>query len=96
MTLSIAMLCYNAECHYAEWHILFTIMLNVVILCVVMLNVILLSVIMLTVIMLSVVAPFILLNIQDSSYLKCFSNVHFLKRENLIKILRENHYYKVL
>jgi hypothetical protein len=75
------MLCHYIECHYAECHILFTIMLNDVIL---------------SVIMPSVVAPFIGPNIQDCSYLKCFLNVHFLKRENLIKILRENHYYKVL
>ncbi len=55
MTLSIndTQLFYYDECHYAERHILFTIMLNVVILSVIMLNVIMLSVVML-----SVVAPY--------------------------------------
>jgi hypothetical protein len=55
MTHSITILCYYAECH-----ILFTIMLNVVMqnavmLSVVMLNVAMLSVVMLNVVMLSVV-----------------------------------------
>ncbi len=37
------MLCYYADCPYAEYHILFTVMLNVIMLCVVMLNVVMLS-----------------------------------------------------
>jgi hypothetical protein len=39
------MLCLNAECHYAEFCILFTIMLNVIMLSVVMLNAGMLSVV---------------------------------------------------
>jgi hypothetical protein len=51
MTLSITMLFYFAECHNAEFHILFTIMLNVIVL----------SVVMMSVVMLIVVVPFNLL-----------------------------------
>jgi len=51
------MICYNAECHYDECPILFTIMLSVITLSIVILNVIMLNVIMLRVIMLNVVAP---------------------------------------
>jgi hypothetical protein len=59
-TLNITALCM--ECHYAEWHISFivmlnAIMLNVVILSAIMLNVIMLSAIMLNVVIPSVVAP---------------------------------------
>ncbi len=42
-------------CHYAEWRILFIIMLNLNMLFVVMLNVIMLNFVMLTVVVLSVV-----------------------------------------
>ncbi len=38
------MLCYYAECHYAEWRILFNIMMNAVMLRVIMLDVVMLSV----------------------------------------------------
>jgi hypothetical protein len=44
MTLSIAMLCHNTECHYEKSRNLFTVMLNVIMLSVVMQNVIMLSV----------------------------------------------------
>jgi hypothetical protein len=51
-------------CHYAERHILFTIMLNGIMLSFVILNVIMLSFVILNVVMLSVVAPNILLNVN--------------------------------
>jgi len=52
----------DAQCHYANCHILFTIMLsvimlNAIMLSIVILNAIMLSVVMLNVIMLSVVVP---------------------------------------
>jgi hypothetical protein len=42
-------------CDYAEWRILFIIMLNLSMLCVVMLNVVMLNVVLLNVVVLSVV-----------------------------------------
>jgi len=40
VTLSIAILCNDAKCHYAECRVLFIIMLNVIVLSVVMLSVV--------------------------------------------------------
>jgi hypothetical protein len=40
MTLNITIVCYYAECPYAEFHILLIIMLNVVMLSAAMLNVV--------------------------------------------------------
>ncbi len=61
-TLSIRIMGHYAECCYAEFRVLFIVMLNVVMLNVVMLNAVMLSVVMLndvipSVVMLSVVAP---------------------------------------
>jgi hypothetical protein len=70
MTLSIAMLCYNAECHYVECRILFTIILNAIMLSVVM------NVVMLNVAMLSVVA---LLWPQQASVIASLNKDKFLK-----------------
>ncbi len=39
------MLCYCAECHYGDYRVLFTVMLNVIMLSVVKLNVVMLSVV---------------------------------------------------
>jgi len=55
MTLGITIICYNAECHYAECLDIFIVMLNVIMLSVVILNVIMLSVVMMNVVILSVV-----------------------------------------
>jgi hypothetical protein len=55
VTLSVKPLCFNAECHYTECRVLFTVMLNVIMLSVILLNVVRLSVILLNVIRLSVV-----------------------------------------
>jgi hypothetical protein len=52
VTLSIAILGINIECHYAECRFLFVVILSVV-----MLRVVMLSVVMLSVIILSVVVP---------------------------------------
>jgi hypothetical protein len=46
-----------AECRYAEWRILFTIILSAIAMNVIMLNVVMLNVVMLNVVMLSVVVP---------------------------------------
>jgi len=53
--LSVALYNCNAECHYAEYRILFIVLLNVISPSVIMLNVVMLSVIILNVIMPSVV-----------------------------------------
>jgi hypothetical protein len=55
MTLSISILCHYSESRYAECHVSFNVVLNVIMLSVVMPSVVMLKVIMLSFIMLSVV-----------------------------------------
>ncbi len=68
VTLSITMLCYYAERHYAECPISFTNMMNVV-----MLNVVMLNVVMLNVIMLHIVAPTPSLTLKHQTKIEMFT-----------------------
>jgi len=74
MSFSIITLSITMICHYAEYRILFSIMLSVIVLNVVMLSVIVLNVVLLIVIMLSVMALTQILLVQQC-FIQCQQTV---------------------